>query len=69
MHFPHIFLFKSVTSRSSIDSNALISIFNNQPCMNYKNNNIICNNVACFTAYLANAIIILNLKFIFNNYS
>ena len=33
MHFPHIFLFTWVISKSSIDINA-ISIFNNQPCMN-----------------------------------
>ena len=38
MHFPHIllfFLFISVTSRSYIDINP-ISIFNNHPCMYYK---------------------------------
>ena len=35
MPFPHIFLFSSVTSKRSIDINA-ISIFNNQPCMNHK---------------------------------
>ena len=40
MHFPHIFLFTSVTSRSSIDINA-ISMFNNQPCMNHKDMKII----------------------------
>ena len=56
MLFPHIFLFTSVISRSSIDIDA-ISIFNNQPCMNHKDMKIIkiklfVNNVACFTAYL-----------------
>ena len=40
MHFPHIFLFISATSRSSIDINA-ISIFNNQPCLNHKDITII----------------------------
>ena len=40
MHFPHIFLFTSVTSRSSIDINAT-SIVNNQPCMNHKDIQII----------------------------
>ena len=40
MHFPHIFLFTSVTSKSSIDINA-ISIFNNQPCMNHEDMKII----------------------------
>ena len=51
MHFPHIFLFTSVTSKSSIDINA-ISIFNNQPCRtkrhdNYKNT-IICKQCGMF---------------------
>ena len=65
MQFPHIFLFTSVISKSSIDIN-VISIFNNQPCMNHKDMKIIkinlfVNNVACFTAYLVNAkLIILN---------
>ena len=60
MHFPHIFLFTSVTSKRSIDINA-ISIFNNQPCMNHKDMKIIktklcVNNVACLAnVYLANA--------------
>ena len=56
MHFPHIFLFTSVTSRSSIDIN-VISIFNNQHCMYMKIIKIqfFVNNVVCFTAYLANA--------------
>ena len=40
MHFPHIFLITSVTSSSSIDVNP-ISIFNNTPCMNYKDMEII----------------------------
>ena len=58
MHFTHIFLF-TVTSKSSIDINA-ISIFNNQQCVNHKDITIIkislfVNNLACFTAYLANA--------------
>ena len=35
MHFPHIFLFTSVTSRISINCNE-IAIFNNQSCMNHK---------------------------------
>ena len=60
MHFTHIFLF-TLTSKSSIDINA-ISIINNQQCMNHKDVKIIkiklfVNNVACFTDYLANAII------------
>ena len=58
MHFTYIFLF-TVTSKSSIDINA-ISIFNNQQCMNHKDIKFIkiqlfVNTVACFTAYLANA--------------
>ena len=58
MYFTHIFLF-TVTSKSSIDINA-ISIFKNQQCMNYKDMKIttiklFVNNVACFTTYLANA--------------
>ena len=58
IHFTHIFLF-TVTSKSSIDINE-ISIFNNQQSMNHKDIIIIkiklfVNNVACFTAYLANA--------------
>ena len=62
MHFPHIFLFALVTSRNSIDNNA-IYIFNNKPCMNHKDVKIIkiklfVNNVAQFTAYLANAVIV-----------
>ena len=55
MHFPHIFLFTSVTIEVQV-----ISIFNNQPCMNYKDMKIIkiklfVYNVAFFTDYLANA--------------
>ena len=38
--FPYMFLFTSLTSRSSIDINA-ISIFNNQQCMNHKDMKII----------------------------
>ena len=58
MHFTHIFLF-TLTSKSSIDINAIF-IFNNQQCMNHKDMKIIkiklfVNNLACFTAYLANA--------------
>ena len=57
MHFTHIFIY-TVTSKSSIDINA-ISIFNNQQNMNHKDKKIIniklfVNNVACFTTYLAN---------------
>ena len=52
------FLF-TVTSRSSIDINA-ISIFNNQQCMNTDMKiikiKLFVNNVACFIAYLANAL-------------
>ena len=59
MHFPRIFLFTWVTSRSFIDIN-VICIFNNQPCMNHKDMYIIkiklsVNNVAQFTAYLVSA--------------
>ena len=58
MHFTHIFLF-TATSNCSIDINE-ISIFNNQQCIYPKYMKIIkiqlfVNNVACFTAYLANA--------------
>ena len=58
MDFTHIFLF-TVTSKSFIDINA-ISIFNNLQSMNPKAMKIIkiqlfVNNVAYFTAYLANA--------------
>ena len=63
MHFPHIFLFTSVTSRGSIDIN-VIAMFNNQPCMNLKDKKMIkiklfVNNVTQFTAYLANDFITL----------
>ena len=40
MYFPHIFLFTSATSGSSIDINA-IAIFNNQLCINDKDITII----------------------------
>ena len=40
MHFTYIFLF-AVTSKSSIDINA-ISIFNNQQSMNHKDNFLYC---------------------------
>ena len=55
-----------VTYKSYIDINA-ISIFNNQPCINHKDMKIIkiklfVNNVAQFTAYLANAFIKLFVK-------
>ena len=55
MHFPHIFLFTSVTSRSSIDIN-VISIFNNQHYMYMKiiKIQLFVNNVVCYRAYLAN---------------
>ena len=58
MHFTHIFLF-TVTTKSFIDTYT-ISIFNNQPCMYYKDMKSIkitlfVNNVTQFTAYLANA--------------
>ena len=61
MHFPQMFLFTLVTSRSIIDINT-IAIFNIQPCMNHKEIQIIkiklfVNNVAQFTAYLANVFI------------
>ena len=46
MHFPHNFLFTSVTSRRSIDINT-ISIFNNQPCMNHKDMKIIKIKIIC----------------------